>query len=67
MSYYDHILRKNNDLEGVACYIWANPVRAGLCASPREYPFSGSIIVDWMNWKKPDLEFIPPWKQLGPV
>jgi len=67
MSYYDHILRKSDDLGGVACYIWANPVRAGLCANTKEYLFSGSAIVDWMNAKKPDAEFMPPWKQPRPV
>ena len=66
-SYYDHILRKADDLESVAGYIWANPIRAGLCVSPREYPFSGSNTIDWINSKKPCPEFTPPWRQLRPV
>jgi putative transposase len=42
-SYYDHILRRDEDALGVARYIWANPVRAGLVESVGEYPFSGSL------------------------
>ncbi|MFI5058703.1 MAG: REP-associated tyrosine transposase [Candidatus Acidiferrales bacterium] len=30
-KFYDHILRAPDKLESVACYIWANPVRKGLC------------------------------------
>src|SRR2546421_3215013 len=33
--YYDHILRQSDAVEDVACYIWWNPVRKGLCANPR--------------------------------
>jgi len=40
-GYYDHILRKGEDLEIVANYIWANPVRKGLAESIVDYPFSG--------------------------
>jgi putative transposase len=40
-SYWDHILRFEEALADVAEYIWANPVRARLAKSWREYPFSG--------------------------
>ncbi|MBN2380988.1 hypothetical protein JXM67_14415 [candidate division WOR-3 bacterium] len=40
-GYYDHILRKEEDLEIVANYIWGNPVRKGLAETIEEYPFSG--------------------------
>jgi len=40
-SYWDRVMRMEDDLLDVAEYIWANPVRAGLVASWREYPFSG--------------------------
>jgi putative transposase len=40
-SYYDHVLRKDEDKRELAGYIWNNPVKAGLAASPAEYPFSG--------------------------
>jgi putative transposase len=40
-SYYDHILRQEEDLEDVARYIWANPVRAGMVEHMLAYPYSG--------------------------
>ena len=42
-KYYDHILRGPESADRVACYIWLNPVRKGLCSAPAEYPFSGSF------------------------
>jgi len=43
VSYYDHILRKEESMEGVAKYILGNPVRKGLVSDPREYAFSWSF------------------------
>jgi putative transposase len=40
-SYYDHILRQEEDVEDVARYIWANPVRAGMVENVSAYPYSG--------------------------
>ena len=42
-SFYDHVLRKEEDLVAVARYILNNPVRKGLAEHYREYPFSGSF------------------------
>jgi len=41
-GYWDHTLRDDESLSGVAAYVVLNPVRAGLVASPEEYPFTGS-------------------------
>jgi putative transposase len=41
-GYHDHVLRKEDASLEIAPYIVANPVRAGLCAHPREYPYIGS-------------------------
>ena len=41
ISYYDHVLRRDEDLPTVARYIWENPVRAGLVQDRGGYPFSG--------------------------
>lgn len=38
-AYYDHALRKEEDLLGVARYIVANPLRAGLAKRAGDYPF----------------------------
>jgi len=61
--FYDHILRLGEAMHDVAWYIWLNPVRQGLCRSPYEYPFSGSLS---FSWKKEECRNIgrwaPPWK-----
>ena len=42
-KYYDHILRSSDSADRVARYIWSNPMRKGLCATPTAYPFLGSF------------------------
>jgi putative transposase len=44
--YYDHILRKNEDLMDVGTYILNNPVRKSLVGKWEDYPFCG-IIDSW--------------------
>jgi putative transposase len=60
--FHDHILRRNDHIEDVACYIWWNPVRAGLCQTPEQYPWSGSQTIDWMSAAGAQTEWIPPWR-----
>ncbi len=43
-SYYDHILRPEEDMMGFCRYIWDNPVRGGLVDHYREYRYSGSLV-----------------------
>ena len=43
-SYYDHVVRPEENLAGIGCYISQNPVRARLVASALDYPFSGSSV-----------------------
>ena len=62
MSYYDHILRGSDGIEDVACYIWSNPVRKGLCAIPQDYPYSGSQTIAWMRRMEIGTTWIAPWK-----
>ena len=40
-SYFDHILRQEEDRNIIAEYVWNNPVQAGLVANRESYPFSG--------------------------
>jgi putative transposase len=61
-SFYDHIVRHENEAEMIAWYIWKNPVRQGLCEDPREYPYSGSFTVDWKEKPIPSESWKPPWK-----
>ena len=41
-SYYEHVLREEEDDLRVIWYIVNNPVRAGLAEDPESYPFLGS-------------------------
>ncbi len=43
-GFHDHILRGEESLHGIAQYILANPVRAGLTDDIVAYPFSGSTV-----------------------
>jgi putative transposase len=43
-GFYDHTLRKDEDLKTVAECIVHNPVRAGIVEQWREYPYS------WHRW-----------------
>ena len=42
--FYDHALRKEEDINRVALYIWGNPVRAGLASDWQQYPYWGSLV-----------------------
>ena len=44
-SFYDHVLRKNEDLFDVVRYILNNPVRKGLVRHYTEYMYSGSLVL----------------------
>jgi REP element-mobilizing transposase RayT len=71
-KYYDRILRAADSFDGVAGYIWMNPVRQGLCRAPSDYPFLGSFTemgakmlrsvaaTDWTPpWKREDAKKVP--------
>jgi hypothetical protein len=40
-SYFDHVVRREEALEGMANYTWTNPVRSGLVSRIRDYPWLG--------------------------
>jgi len=42
-AYHDHVLRSDEDLQAVARYIVANPIRAGLVRRVGDYPFWNAI------------------------
>ena len=64
-KFYDYILRSKDSAERVAGYIWMNPVRAGLRRDPREYPHSGSFVVDWKGADSAGDAWVPSWKAKG--
>jgi REP element-mobilizing transposase RayT len=45
-GYYDRVLREEDDTFAVARYLLNNPVRAGIVAAPRDFPFLGSMVMD---------------------
>jgi putative transposase len=62
-KFYDHILRAEDSPEAVAWYIWMNPVRKGLCAQPDQYPYSGSLTMNWKKSVQPAEIWMPTWKE----
>ena len=42
-DFYDHVIRKSEDIAVQVRYILDNPVRKGLVPTWEEYPFKGSI------------------------
>jgi REP element-mobilizing transposase RayT len=63
-KYYDRILRGSDSADRVAWYIWMNPVRKGLCGSPKQYPYLGSFtqIGTRILEMSAAPEWVPPWK-----
>ena len=49
INYYEHILRKTEDTNGVAYYIFNNPVRKRLVRDFKDYAFLGSFEFDIMQ------------------
>jgi REP element-mobilizing transposase RayT len=45
-SYWDRVLREDEQIFVVARYVLANPVRGRLVEDPRSYPYSGSLCMD---------------------
>ena len=45
-SYYDNVLRKEENIKTVGRYVLKNPLRAGLVSNVLDYPFSGSFVYD---------------------
>jgi putative transposase len=49
-DFYDHILRKDEDIKVQVTYILKNPIRRGLVNDWKEYPFKGSTIYSFDEW-----------------
>ncbi len=49
-DFYDHILRKDEDLTKQVMYILGNPVRRGLVEDWKAYPYKGSTLYDFNQW-----------------
>jgi len=65
---YDHALRSSDPPDQVAWYIWMNPVRAGLCTTVNDYPWSGSLTGAGPSSPPPNKPWSPPWRtQNAPI
>jgi putative transposase len=60
-TFFDRTLRPEDCPYPIAWYIWLNPVRKGLCQDPTDYPFSGSMTMDWKSMLKAGEDWVPPW------
>lgn len=45
-SFYDHLVRKEDDIRMLSKYIMGNPVRAGIESAIGVYPFAGSLVFE---------------------
>ncbi len=49
-DFYDHILRREDDLEKQVRYILGNPLRKGIVEDWNTYPYKGSTLYDFSKW-----------------
>jgi putative transposase len=49
-SFYDHILRSDEEIDLHIRYFLENPVRKGIIEDWKEYPWKGSMIYDLNKW-----------------
>ena len=49
-SFHDHVLRREESVADAVNYVLANPVRAELVESWREWPHHGSFVWDLSEW-----------------
>jgi putative transposase len=65
--FHDYVLRKASESEAIAWYIWLNPVRKKIVATPEQYPHSGSFTVEWPKIapRPPSIPWLPPWKPMA--
>ncbi len=58
---FDHWARDEEAMQRIIDYIEKNPVRAGLCQSPRDWKWSSAAWRETLNWK-PGEPFQEEWK-----
>jgi putative transposase len=66
-KFFDHVVRPNESVEAIACYIWLNPVRKGLSSAIGEYPFAGSFTQMFALMPSPVPLWCPPWASKAPA
>ncbi|TVR75607.1 MAG: transposase [Sphaerobacteraceae bacterium] len=48
-SYYDHVLRENEDVNRFIRYILGNPVQHGIVETWTDYPWAGSLVFEFAD------------------
>jgi putative transposase len=64
-GFFEHVLRSEDDVQGIAAYIVENPIRAGLCRDFSEYPFLGSGRYT-LEQLATAVQIVPSWKTRRP-
>jgi len=49
-SFYDHILRTDDEIDNQIRYFLENPVRKGIIEDWKKYPWKGSMMYDLNEW-----------------
>lgn len=49
-DFYDHILRRDEDIKKQVCYILENPIRKGFADNWKEFQFKGSTMYNFNEW-----------------
>jgi len=60
-GYFEHVIRREEDYLGIAAYIVANPIRAGLCHELVDYPYLGSDRYT-LDELREAIQVLPSWK-----
>jgi putative transposase len=61
-GFHDRIIREGEPIDGVIRYVILNPVRAGLVADARDYPYSGASGYDINTLLESSSFWSPKWK-----
>ena len=61
-GFHDRVLRDEDMNEAVIRYILMNPVRAGIVADARDYPYLGAENYDVPTLLESSFFWAPPWK-----
>lgn len=60
---YDHWARDEEEMVRIIQYIENNPVQAGLCRRPEDWPWSSAFCRERLGWNQGE-PFRPEWKEI---
>jgi putative transposase len=59
-SYFDRVLRRDDDLQAIADYVLQNPVKDGLAGEVGEYPLSGGAYFEALRLDRRTSQVLNP-------